>query len=69
MEGATEGIQEKARGAWEDLEKKLEEVLRQGKEQMGNIEQQIGAHPSGSVLTAFGLGFVIAKLLDVGGRR
>lgn len=69
MEGATEGMQEKARNVWVDLEQKLEEVLKQGKEQMGNIEQQIGAHPSGSVLTAFGLGFIIAKLLDVGGRR
>jgi ElaB/YqjD/DUF883 family membrane-anchored ribosome-binding protein len=61
--------QERVRSAWEDLERKLDEVLEQGKATMGNVENQIGQHPAGSLLTAFGVGFIVAKLLDMGGRR
>ncbi|MEJ2061415.1 MAG: hypothetical protein P8Y64_13165 [Gammaproteobacteria bacterium] len=61
--------QERLKGAWEDLEQKLNEVLDQGKATVGTVENQIGQHPAGSVLTAFGVGFIVAKLLDLGGRR
>lgn len=61
--------QQTAQGTWEELEDKLEEVLQQGREGVDSVEQEIHQHPGGSLLTAFGLGFIIAKLLDVGGRR
>jgi ElaB/YqjD/DUF883 family membrane-anchored ribosome-binding protein len=61
--------QERLRGAWEELERKLDAVIEQGKSTMGDVQNQIGQHPAGSVLTAFGVGFIIAKLLDLGGRR
>jgi ElaB/YqjD/DUF883 family membrane-anchored ribosome-binding protein len=57
------------RNAWEDLERKLDEVIDQGKATMGDVQTQIGQHPTGSLLTAFGIGFIVAKLLDTGGRR
>jgi len=57
------------RNAWEDLERKFDEVVGQGKATMGDVQTQIGQHPTGSLLTAFGAGFIIAKLLDMGGRR
>lgn len=60
---------EKAAGAWEDIERKLDEVLGEGRETVRNVEQKIGEHPTGSLLTAFGVGFIIAKLMDVGGRH
>ena len=57
------------RNAWEDLERKLDEAIDQGKATMGDVQTKIGQHPTGSLLTAFGVGFIIAKLLDSGGRR
>jgi hypothetical protein len=57
------------RGAWEDLEEKLDEVLEQGRSKVGDLETRVGQHPAGSLLTAFGVGFVLAKLLELGGRR
>jgi ElaB/YqjD/DUF883 family membrane-anchored ribosome-binding protein len=62
---AKEGL----RNVWEDLESKLDEVIDQGKSTMGNVQTRIGQHPTGSLLTAFGVGFIIAKLLDTGGKR
>lgn len=61
--------QKRAQGAWEDIERKLDEVLDQGRATVGDIEDKITAHPGGSILTAFGLGFIIAKLMDVGHRH
>jgi ElaB/YqjD/DUF883 family membrane-anchored ribosome-binding protein len=61
--------QERLQGAWEDLERKLDEVIDQGRATMGDVQSQIGQHPAGSLLTAFGVGFIIAKLLDVGAKR
>jgi ElaB/YqjD/DUF883 family membrane-anchored ribosome-binding protein len=61
--------QQTTQDAWADLESKLDEVLQQGRAGIDNVEDEIRQHPTGSLLTAFGLGFIIAKLLDVGGRR
>ena len=57
------------RNAWEDLEHKLDEVIDQGKSTMGDVQTQIGQHPASSLFTAFGIGFIVAKLLDLGGKR
>ncbi|MGD8590295.1 MAG: hypothetical protein PVG22_15830 [Chromatiales bacterium] len=57
------------RNAWEDLERKLDEVIDQGKSTMGDVQTQIGQHPTASLFTAFGIGFIVAKLLDTGGKR
>ena len=61
--------QQRVQGAWADVERKLDEVLNQGRATVGDIEDKINQHPAGSMLTAFGLGFVIDKLMDVGGRH
>lgn len=61
--------QQRAQSAWEDVERKLNEALDQGRATVGDIEDKITAHPGGSILTAFGLGFIIAKLMDLGGRH
>lgn len=66
---ARSDTKEGLRNAWEDLERKLDEVIDQGKTTMGDVQTQIGQHPTGSLLTAFGIGFIVAKLLDSGGRR
>ena len=61
--------EEKARDTWEEIEDKLNDLLEEGKETVSGMEQQISRHPGGSLLTAFGIGFIIARLLDGGGRR
>lgn len=61
--------QKRAQSAWEDVERKLNEAIDKGRATVGDIEDKITAHPSGSILTAFGLGFIIAKLMDVGHRH
>ncbi len=60
---------ERVQGAREEIERKLDELLAQGREAVDGVEQQIAQHPGSSILTAFGLGFIIARLLDLGGRR
>lgn len=61
--------QQRAQNAWEDVERKLNEALNEGRASVGEIEDKITTHPGGSMLTAFGLGFIIAKLMDMGGRH
>lgn len=61
--------QQRVQGAWEEIERKLDDVLDQGRATVGNMEEKITAHPAGSMLTAFGLGFIIAKLMDMGGKH
>jgi ElaB/YqjD/DUF883 family membrane-anchored ribosome-binding protein len=61
--------QEKLRSAWEDVEHKLNETIEQGRSTLGDVETRVGQHPAGSLLTAFGVGFIVAKLLDIGGRH
>jgi ElaB/YqjD/DUF883 family membrane-anchored ribosome-binding protein len=67
--GAKAQAEERMHQAWEDIERRLQDLLSEGKSTFNTAEQKVGEHPVGSVLTAFGIGFVIAKLLDVGGRR
>ena len=61
--------EERMHKAWAEIERRIEGLLDEGKATFNTAEQNIGEHPVGSVLTAFGIGFIIAKLLDVGGRR
>jgi ElaB/YqjD/DUF883 family membrane-anchored ribosome-binding protein len=67
--GAKARAEESMHKAWAEIEQRLETMLNEGKATFNKAEQQVGEHPVGSVLTAFGIGFIIAKLLDVGGRR
>lgn len=60
---------DKLNSVWENLEGKLDAALGQGRDGVRNVEQKIGEHPTGSVLAAFGVGFLVAKLLDMGERR
>ena len=61
--------EERVHKAWSEIEQRLEELLNEGKATFNKAEQQVGEHPLGSVLTAFGIGFIISRLMDGGGRR
>lgn len=66
---AKAGVRGRARGAWEDVERKFTETLGQSKEAYHDAEEKISQHPTASVVTAFSIGFLIAKLLELGERR
>lgn len=69
VENGKAQARERVNNAWEDIERKLDDLLGQGRDTVRNVEQKIGEHPTGSILTAFGVGFLVAKLMDLGGRR
>ncbi len=69
VRGAKAEAQQRLQKAWEDIEQRLEGLLDEGKTTFHGAERKIGEHPTGSVLTAFGLGFIIAKLLKLGERH
>lgn len=60
---------ERASSAMEDIESKIEELLAQGSGAVKSAGKKVSEHPGTSLLTAFGVGFVIAKLMGMGDRR
>jgi len=62
-------LHEEIREARDELRRRIKHAREYGEQRVDEFENQVGEHPVGSVLTAFGIGFVIAKLLDLGGRR
>jgi ElaB/YqjD/DUF883 family membrane-anchored ribosome-binding protein len=57
----------------EELRRLINEARASGRRVMGDtvegIEETVGDHPVSSLLTAFGFGFVIARLMAQGDRR
>jgi ElaB/YqjD/DUF883 family membrane-anchored ribosome-binding protein len=51
------------------LREKVGKAQDQGRRYVEGTEQRIGEHPFTSLLTAFGIGFIVAKLMDMGSRR
>jgi ElaB/YqjD/DUF883 family membrane-anchored ribosome-binding protein len=66
---AKSNVYDEIQEAREELRRKINEARDYGKQRVDELEGQVGEHPLGSVLAAFGVGFVIAKLMDIGGRR
>ncbi len=69
VEETRAATRERAEDLIEDLEARLDALLDQGRETLEGAREKVGEHPVGSVLTAFGLGFIIGRLMDLGGRR
>jgi ElaB/YqjD/DUF883 family membrane-anchored ribosome-binding protein len=53
----------------EELRRRWNEARARGQKTVDDLENEIGQRPFSSVLTAFGIGFMIAKLMDLGGRH
>jgi ElaB/YqjD/DUF883 family membrane-anchored ribosome-binding protein len=69
VDDANARVHDEIRQAREELRRKVNEARDYGEKRVGDFAGQIGEHPLGSVLAAFGIGFVIAKLMGLGGRR
>ncbi|OBS10942.1 DUF883 family protein [Acidihalobacter prosperus] len=55
--------------ARERLKQQASQAGEQGREYYDAIEKQVSERPLTSLLISFGIGFVLAKLVDLGGRR
>ena len=50
--------------SWSDFQRRLEEARTRGEKVIRDLAVEIERHPLGSIAAAFGIGFLIAKLLD-----
>lgn len=64
-----EQVTDSTKQAWEDVSARLEELLGEGKQTVDKLEGRVAEHPAASLLAAFGIGFVIAKLFGKGCQR
>lgn len=64
-----EHLNERVNEARERLRERVDYAGKRSRAYYDDLEDRVGDHPLSSLLTAFGIGFVIAKLLDLGGRR
>jgi ElaB/YqjD/DUF883 family membrane-anchored ribosome-binding protein len=62
-------LAEEIRGARGELQRRAGQARDYGRRAVDSLEEEIGEHPLPSILSAFGIGFVLARLLDVGSRR
>lgn len=53
----------------EQLRRRFDEVRTRGRQQINDIEETVGQHPLGSLAAAVGIGFILAKMMDLGGRH
>ena len=66
LDGAKETLDEELEKRREEFREAVAGARAKGERTARAVEGEITDHPLGSVMTAFGLGFIIAKLLDVG---
>lgn len=65
--GATQAkVKSIAQDALDEFHNKLNEAKSQGKKAMHDLEREIKDNPLISLAVAFGIGFVLSKLLDRG---
>lgn len=69
VDDVKESISEGIDSASEELHRRVEAARAQGRKVSGDFERTVRKYPLGSLLGAFGVGIIIARLLDLGGRR
>ncbi|MFA5530303.1 MAG: hypothetical protein WDA11_06525 [Thiohalomonadaceae bacterium] len=62
-------LQERMDATREQVRRRLKEARERSGKALDDVEEKIGEHPIGSIATAVGVGFLIAKLMDLGNRR
>ncbi len=68
VEGYRERAAEELRRRREAVEERLGAARERGRQAVEELGEGVGEHPISSLLAAFGVGFILARLLD-GGRR
>lgn len=67
-EGIKASIDEELHAKAEELKRAWEYAREHGQKAKQELEAGVGAHPYTTILAAFGVGFIIAKLIDRGRR-
>ena len=68
-EAAREQARARAEQARETLQEKVDEALNAGQQAAARLDRKVADNPMTSLLAAFGVGFVLAKLMDWSGRN
>lgn len=50
-----------------NVKERLDQARQKGREVLDGLEDQVTGHPMGSLITAFGAGFIIASLMNNSG--
>ena len=69
VDEARDSAEEELRARREQLREHLRSARTRGRETVEDLGDTMGEHPLSSLGIAFGAGFIIAKLLELGGRR
>ena len=68
-ESVKDSVEDDLRKYRDALYDKLNGAKARGYEAKDKVDEQIASHPYGSLLTAFGVGFIFAKLMHLGERH
>ena len=69
LDDARATVNDKKQEARDEFTGKVSDGIDRGKQFLDDIDAQVTRHPVGSVLVAFGVGLLIAKLLGSGNSR
>jgi ElaB/YqjD/DUF883 family membrane-anchored ribosome-binding protein len=69
LDDAKAKVSGKSQQARDEFSGKIDDGLERGKQFLDDLDAQVTRHPVGSVLVAFGVGLLIAKLLGSGNSR
>ncbi|HFD80502.1 MAG TPA: DUF883 family protein [Gammaproteobacteria bacterium] len=69
VEGVKASVGEKVGAASEELQRRAEAAREQARRATEGFEKTVEQYPFSSLLAAFGVGILVARLLDIGGRR
>lgn len=69
LDDARVRVSRKSQQAGDEVMGKINEGIDQGKEFLDDLDARVARHPVGSVLIAFGVGLLIAKILGSGDRH
>lgn len=64
-----DSVRDEIRKGRETLKRRVNEARARSRETMGEVEESIGEHPYTSVAAAFGVGFALAKLIELANHR
>lgn len=64
-----DNLRQEFRNRSEQLRREAENLRARGAQGVEQFEDGVGRHPYSSLVTAFGVGFILSKLLDAGTHR
>jgi len=68
-ESVRDSVEEELHKYREILREKMDEAKSKGYEAKDKMDEQIASHPYTSLVTAFGIGYLLAKLIHLGERH